>query len=82
MGNVIPTESEDTYLSRVSAMDASIPIETPAFNVNRLRGFGAQANISTAQAIRLGDAENAIGGDAECISHGPTCSQRRARPRA
>ncbi|MCE6984423.1 acetyl-CoA C-acyltransferase, partial [Pseudomonas frederiksbergensis] len=38
MGNVIPTEARDAYLARVAAMNAGIPKETPAFNVNRLCG--------------------------------------------
>jgi len=38
MGNVVPTEPRDAYLSRVAAMGAGIPLETPAFNVNRLCG--------------------------------------------
>jgi len=36
IGNVIPTDPKDAYLSRVAAIDAGVPIETPAFNVNRL----------------------------------------------
>ena len=36
IGNVIPTEPRDAYLSRVASMDAGIPKETPTFNVNRL----------------------------------------------
>jgi len=71
MGNVIPTEPRDAYLSRVAAMDAGIPKETPAFNVNRLCGSGLQAIISAAQSILLGDAEIAIGGGAESMSRGP-----------
>jgi acetyl-CoA C-acetyltransferase len=70
MGNVIPTEARDAYLSRVAAMDAGIPKETPAFNVNRLCGSGMQAIISAAQAIMLGDADIAIGGGAESMSRG------------
>src|SRR5687767_231380 len=42
MGNVIPTEPKDAYLSRVAAMGAGIPKETPAYNVNRLCGSGLQ----------------------------------------
>ena len=38
LGNVIPTEPQDAYLARVAAIDAGIPKETPAFNVNRLCG--------------------------------------------
>jgi acetyl-CoA C-acetyltransferase len=71
MGNVIPTEPADAYLSRVAAMDAGIPKEVPAFNVNRLCGSGLQAIVSAAQTILLGDAEVAIGGGAESMSRGP-----------
>lgn len=71
MGNVIPTEPKDAYLSRVAAMDAGIPKETPAFNVNRLCGSGLQAIVSAAQSIMLGDAEVAVGGGAESMSRGP-----------
>ena len=71
MGNVIPTEARDAYLARVAAIDAGLPQETPAFNVNRLCGSGLQAIISAAQALLLGDAELAIGGGAESMSRGP-----------
>lgn len=71
MGNVIPTEPKDAYLSRIAAMDAGIPKEAPAFNVNRLCGSGLQAVISAAQSIMLGDAEVAVGGGAESMSRGP-----------
>ena len=71
MGNVIPTETNDAYLSRVAAIDAGIPIEVPAFNVNRLCGSGLQAIVSAAQSIALGDCEIAIGGGAESMSRGP-----------
>jgi len=71
MGNVIPTDTRDAYLSRVAAIDAGIPIETPAFNVNRLCGSGLQAIVSAAQAILLGDTDLAIGAGAESMSRGP-----------
>ena len=71
MGNVIPTDVKDAYLSRVAAIDAGCPIETPAFNVNRLCGSGLQAIVSAAQAIRLGDCDVAIGGGSESMSRGP-----------
>jgi acetyl-CoA C-acetyltransferase len=70
MGNVIPTEPRDAYLSRVAAMNAGIPKETPAFNVNRLCGSGLQAVVSAAQAIALGDTDIAIGAGAESMSRG------------
>jgi acetyl-CoA C-acetyltransferase len=71
MGNVIPTEPQDAYISRVAAMNAGIPKETPAYNVNRLCGSGLQAIISAAQTLLLGDAEIAIGAGVEAMSRGP-----------
>ncbi|KTT24082.1 acetyl-CoA C-acyltransferase family protein [Pseudacidovorax intermedius] len=71
MGNVIPTDTRDAYLSRVAAIDAGCPIETPAFNVNRLCGSGLQAIVSAAQAIALGDCDIAIGAGSESMSRGP-----------
>ncbi|MFZ5522356.1 MAG: acetyl-CoA C-acyltransferase family protein [Pseudomonadota bacterium] len=70
MGTVIPSEPKDAYLSRVAAVNAGIPKETPAFNVNRLCGSGLQAIVSAAQTILLGDADIAIGGGAENMSRG------------
>ncbi|MGJ7517204.1 acetyl-CoA C-acyltransferase family protein [Pseudomonas baetica] len=71
MGNVIPTECRDAYISRVAAMNAGIPKETPAYNVNRLCGSGLQAIVSAAQTLLLGDADIAIGAGAESMSRGP-----------
>ncbi|PXW92361.1 acetyl-CoA C-acetyltransferase [Sphaerotilus hippei] len=70
MGTVVPTEPRDAYLSRVAAINAGLPKETPAFNVNRLCGSGLQAIVSAAQSLMLGDAEVAIGAGAESMSRG------------
>ena len=71
MGNVIPTEPKDAYVARVAAINAGIPKETPAYNVNRLCGSGLQAIVSAAHTLMLGDAEFAIGAGAESMSRGP-----------
>jgi len=71
MGNVIPTEPRDAYLSRIAAIDAGVPCETPAYNVNLLCGSGLQAILLAAQALRSGDAEIAIGAGAEAMSRAP-----------
>jgi acetyl-CoA C-acetyltransferase len=71
MGHVINTEPRDMYLSRVMAMQAGIPETTPAMNVNRLCGSGAQAIVSAVQSLMLGDAEMALAGGAECMSRSP-----------
>lgn len=70
-GTVINTEPKDMYLSRVAAMEAGIPDTTPAMNVNRLCGSGAQAIVSAAQSLMLGDAEFALAGGAESMSRSP-----------
>jgi acetyl-CoA C-acetyltransferase len=67
-GNVIHTEARDMYLSRVAAVNGGLPVETPAFTVNRLCGSGLQAIVSAAQAIKLGDADVAVAGGAESMS--------------
>lgn len=70
MGTVVTTEPRDCYLSRLAAVNAGLPKEVPAFNVNRLCGSGLQAIVSAAQAIALSDAEVAIGAGCEVMSRG------------
>jgi acetyl-CoA C-acetyltransferase len=69
-GNVIHTEARDMYFGRVAAVNGGLPVDTPAFTVNRLCGSGLQAIVSAAQAIMLGDAEVAVAGGAESMSRG------------
>jgi acetyl-CoA C-acetyltransferase len=69
-GNVIHTETRDMYLSRVAAVNGGLPVQTPAFTVNRLCGSGLQAIVSAAQAIKLGDCDAAVAGGAESMSRG------------
>ncbi|WP_375229495.1 acetyl-CoA C-acyltransferase family protein [Roseobacter sp. S98] len=70
-GHVINTEPRDMYLSRVAAIGAGIPDTTPAMNVNRLCGSGAQAIVSVIQSLMLGDAEFGLAGGAENMSRSP-----------
>lgn len=70
-GHVINTEPRDMYLSRVAAIEAGIPDTTPAMNVNRLCGSGAQAIVSAVQSLMLGDAEFALAGGSENMSRSP-----------
>ncbi len=69
-GNVIHTETRDMYLARVAAINGGLPVQTPAFTLNRLCGSGLQAIVSASQAIRLGDCEAAVAGGAESMSRG------------
>ena len=70
-GHVLNTEPRDMYLSRVAMLDAGVPDTTPAMNVNRLCGSGAQAIVSATQSLQLGDADFAIAGGAESMSRAP-----------
>ncbi|MEP2717774.1 acetyl-CoA C-acyltransferase family protein [Pseudophaeobacter sp.] len=76
-GHVINTEPRDMYLSRVAAMQAGVPHGTPAMNVNRLCGSGAQALVSGIQGLMLGDADYALTGGAENMSRSPFIMQQQ-----
>src|SRR6266705_123583 len=67
-GNVIHTDIHDMYLSRVAAIKGGLPVETPAFTLNRLCGSGLQAIVSAAQTIYMGDVKVAVAGGAEVMS--------------
>jgi acetyl-CoA C-acetyltransferase len=67
-GHVIHTEVRDMYLGRVAAVNGGLPVETPAFTLNRLCGSGLQAIVSAAQAIKLGDCDVAVAGGTESMS--------------
>ena len=71
IGTVVPTQPKDAYVSRIAAVDAGIPVDAPAMNVNRLCGSGLQAIVSAAQAMALGEHDIAVAGGAECMSNAP-----------
>ncbi|WP_338465964.1 acetyl-CoA C-acyltransferase family protein [Novosphingobium sp. ZN18A2] len=75
IGTVVPTQPSDAYVSRVAAVNAGVPVESVAMNVNRLCGSGLQAIVSVAQAIRLGECDIAVGGGAEVMSNAPRIVQ-------
>ncbi|MBT5031965.1 MAG: beta-ketothiolase BktB [Proteobacteria bacterium] len=68
IGSVVHTEAHDMYLSRVAALQAGLPKETPALTVNRLCGSGLQAIVTAAQQIQLGYCKAAVAGGAESMS--------------
>ena len=70
-GQVVPSSSKDAYVARVAALNAGIPVETPALTVNRLCGSGLQAIISAAQMMKLGEAEVTVAGGVESMSNAP-----------
>ena len=68
IGNVIHTEAQDMYMSRVAALNGGLNHETPAVTVNRLCGSGLQAIVTAAQQIQLGLCDTAVGGGVESMS--------------
>lgn len=74
-GHVINTEPKDMYLSRFATVEAGVPEEATALNVNRLCGSGAQAIVNAAQHIMLGDVDYALAGGAESMSRAPHATQ-------
>ena len=68
IGNVIHTEAQDMYISRVAALGGGLSHETPAVTVNRLCGSGLQAIVTAAQQIQLGLCDTAVGGGTESMS--------------
>ncbi|MGE4428497.1 MAG: beta-ketoacyl synthase N-terminal-like domain-containing protein, partial [Solirubrobacteraceae bacterium] len=70
-GNVIHSNTNDIYMSRVVGINAGVPIETPALTVNRLCGSGVQSIVTAAMHIQTGDVEIALAGGAESMSQAP-----------
>ncbi len=74
-GHVINTEPRDMYMGRAAAVDAGVSEDAAALTVNRLCGSGAQAIVSAAQHIMLGDVDYALAGGAESMSRSPHSTQ-------
>jgi acetyl-CoA C-acetyltransferase len=70
-GTVIPTEAADLFLGRTVAIEAGVPSEAPGLTLNRLCGSGAQALVSAAQMMMLGEASITVAGGAESMSRSP-----------
>jgi acetyl-CoA C-acetyltransferase len=68
VGNCIPTEVRYAYTPRLAAIQAGLPMESVAMQVNRLCSSGLQAIVSTSQGIMLGDYDYGIAGGVEVMS--------------
>ncbi|MCH8064982.1 MAG: thiolase family protein [Chloroflexi bacterium] len=62
---------EDAYISRYAAVKAGIPIEVPAYTVNRICGSGLEAINTAARWIQSGDASVIVAGGAENMTMMP-----------
>ncbi|GAA0325932.1 thiolase family protein [Oceanobacillus sp. FSL W7-1293] len=71
LGNVIHSEKNAPYLSRHIALQAGLPLASPALTVNRLCGSGLQSVVSAVQSILLNEASVALAGGVENMSQSP-----------
>ena len=73
-GNVIHSSLNAAYIARHIGLKAGVPKEVPALTLNRLCGSGAQAVVTAAQHILLGEADLVLAGGAENMSMSPYSS--------
>jgi len=62
---------EDGYIARHAAIKAGLPIEVPAYTVNRICGSGLEAINTAARWIECGDAEVVVAGGVENMTMMP-----------
>jgi acetyl-CoA C-acetyltransferase len=70
MGNVVQAGNKMNP-ARQAAIHAGLPVSTPALAVNRVCGSGAQAIVSAAQDILLGNLDVAVAGGMENMDLAP-----------
>jgi acetyl-CoA C-acetyltransferase len=75
MGNVVQA-GEKMNPARQASVNAGLPVTVPALTVNRVCGSGAQAIVSAAQEILLGNLDVAVAGGMESMDQAPYLVQR------
>jgi acetyl-CoA C-acetyltransferase len=70
MGNVVQAGTKMNP-ARQAAVHAGLPVTVPALTVNRVCGSGAQAIVSAAQEISLGNIDVAVAGGMENMDQAP-----------
>jgi acetyl-CoA C-acetyltransferase len=70
MGNVVQAGTKMNP-ARQAAVHAGLPVTVPALTVNRVCGSGAQAIVSAAQEIALGNINVAVAGGMENMDQAP-----------
>ncbi|RAQ96164.1 acetyl-CoA C-acetyltransferase [Thermogemmatispora tikiterensis] len=70
MGNVVSAGLGQAP-ARQAAIGAGLPVEIPAFTVNKVCGSGLKAVMLAAQAIRAGDGHAFVAGGMESMSNAP-----------
>ena len=75
MGNVVQAGTKMNP-ARQASVYAGLPVTTPALTVNRVCGSGAQAIVSAAQEIALGNIDVAVAGGMENMDQAPYLVER------
>jgi acetyl-CoA C-acetyltransferase len=70
MGNVVSAGIGQAP-ARQAAVRSGLPVDIPAFTVNKVCGSGLKAVMLAAQAIRAGDAQAFVAGGMESMSNAP-----------
>lgn len=63
--------TDEANVARMAALKAGIPVEVPAFSVQRQCSSGMQAVVNAMQEILLGDSEIVVAGGVESMSTAP-----------
>ena len=70
MGNVL-SAGHGQNVARQAAIWAGVPVDVPAYCVNKVCGSGLKSTILGAQSIMLGDADVVLAGGVESMSQAP-----------
>ncbi|KAL6429170.1 hypothetical protein ACFW04_008130 [Cataglyphis niger] len=70
-GHVMSSSSDGGFLARHVLLKSGIPLQRPAFAVNRLCGSGFQSIVNGAQNILTGESKIVLTGGAENMSQAP-----------
>jgi acetyl-CoA C-acetyltransferase len=70
MGNVV-SAGVGQAPARQAALHAGLPVDIPAFTINKVCGSGLKAVMLAAQAIRAGDSQVFVAGGMESMSNAP-----------
>src|SRR5438270_11068293 len=70
MGNVV-SAGVGQAPARQAAIHSGLPVDIPAFTVNKVCGSGLKAVMLAAQAIRAGDAQAFVAGGMESLRNAP-----------
>lgn len=68
IGNVVQSGADAAYLARHVGLKLGVPVDRPAYIVNRLCGSGFQAWVNAAQMILTGEAKVVLAGGVEQMS--------------